>query len=316
MSPDKMDRNSLPTAQPYRLPALAAGQTAFVELSRRQAGQVFGVTSRGIFIRIEAGGLIFLSFEIFRGPLTINLAEPFAPFQALQNGERASTGKNRIHIPAAHIDVLVGPEVVWHIPPASLFEAAPNPQRLERCSRLAARLIDEKGNTGFSPILHDLLSLAGDGSESQIEPALQPLLALAHRLPARLQEGDLPSVVEIMAAFLGCGRGLTPSGDDFVMGLLLVLNRWPRLAWSGSLLESLNAQVIAAARQRTTSLSAALLACAARGEADERLIAALDFICTGLGDEAKQAAGLAGWGASSGLDTLAGMAAGLSHSDP
>ncbi len=314
MSPDKMDKNSLPNAQSYRLPALAAGQTAFLELSRRQAGQVFGVTSRGIFIRTEAGGLIFLSFEVFRGPLTINLAKPFAPFQALQNGENALTGENRLQIPAAHIEVLVGPEVVWRILPASLGEAAPLPQRLDRCAKLAARLIAEKGNTGFSPILDDLLRLAGAGSEGQFEPAQQPLLSLARRLPDRLQKGDLPSVVEIMAAFLGCGRGLTPSGDDFVMGVLLVLNRWPRPGWSGSLLENLNTQVISAARQRTTSLSAALLACASRGEADERLIAALDFICTGRGDEAKQAAGLAGWGASSGLDALAGMAAGLSHS--
>jgi hypothetical protein len=273
------------------------------------------VTSRGIFIRTEADGLIFLSFEIFRGPLTINLAEPFAAFEVLQNGERASTGENRLQIPAAHIEITVATEVVWRVPPPSLLEADPLPKRLERCASLAATLIAIKGNTGFSPILHDLLSLANDGSEGQIEPALQPLLAQAQRLPARLQENDLPSVVDILAAFLGCGRGLTPSGDDFVMGLLLVLNRWPCPGWNGSLLAALNARVIAAARQRTTSLSAALLACAARGEADERLIAALYFICTGNGDETRQAAGLAGWGASSGLDALTGMVASLSHSD-
>ena len=305
-----------PTDQPHRTPqgaALAAGETAFLELSRRQSGQVFGVTSRGIFIRTETGGLIFISFEKYRGPLTINLAKPFTPFQALQNGESISTGENRLKIPAGHIEVWAAPEVVWHIPPADLHQAAPLSQRVARCASLAVRLVTEKGKAGFSPILYDLLSLAGDVPESQTEPALQPLFTLAHRLSARLQEKDLPSVLEILAAFLGCGRGLTPSGDDFVMGLLLMLNRWPSSGWNLSRLATLNTQVIAAARQRTTSLSAALLACAARGEADERLIAALDFICTGQGDEAGQAAGLAGWGASSGLDALAGMAAGLSQ---
>jgi hypothetical protein len=311
-----MDKNSLPIDKSYRTPqgaALAVGETAFAELSQRQAGQVFGVTSRGIFIRTESGGLIFLSFEKYRGPLTINLAKPFTPFQALQNGESVSTGENRLKIPAAHIEVLAAPEVVWYIPPAGLHQAAPVPQRLARCASLAVQLVAEKGKAGFSPILYDLLSLAGGENERQIEPALQPLFSQAHRLPARLQEKDLSSVLEILTAFLGCGRGLTPSGDDFVMGLLLTLNRWPRSGWNGSLLAALNAQLIAAARQRTTTLSAALLACAARGEADERLIAALDFICTGQGDEARQVAGLAGWGASSGLDALAGMAAGLSE---
>jgi hypothetical protein len=310
-----MDKNSPSIDHSYPAPvntALAAGESACLELSRRQSGQVFGVTSRGIFIRTQASGLIFLSFEIFRGPLTINLAQPFAPFQALQNGEPVSTGENRLQIPTAHIEVKVAPEVVWHIDPPRLLEAASLPQRLERCASLAARLISEKGNAGFSPILHDLLALAGDLTGNPIDPALLPLLPLAHRLPARLQESDLPSVVEILTAFLGCGRGLTPSGDDFVMGLLLMLNRWPRSGWNRAHLAALNTQVITAARQRTTTLSAALLACAARGEADERLIAALDFICTGLGDEARQANDLAGWGASSGLDALAGMAAGLS----
>jgi hypothetical protein len=251
-----------------------------------------------------------LSYEQFRGPLTINLSEPFVLFQALQNGQPALTGDSRLQIPAAHLDVWVAPEVVWHIPPADLLKAAPVAHKLERCASLAVRLIAEKGNIGFSPILHDLLYLAGSVAESQIAPASlsAPLLSLAQRLPASLQERDLASVVEIMAAFLGCGRGLTPSGDDFVMGLLLMLNRWQSYGWSGSLLAALNAQVTAAARQRTTSLSAALLACAARGEADERLIDAVDYLCADQGDGAGQAAGLAGWGASSGLDALAGMA--------
>jgi hypothetical protein len=316
MSPDKMENNSLPLPQFYRPfvhAALCCGEMAFLELFRQQSGQVFGVTSRGIFIRTEAGGLVFLSFETFRGPLTINLAEPFTPFQALQNGEHVFTGENRLQIPAAGIQVLAAPEVIWHIPPPDLLEAAPLRQRLERCTRLATRLVGEKGNAGFSPILCNLLSLPENSKGSQIEPALQPLLPLVQRLPAALQKSDLPSVVEILVAFLGCGRGLTPSGDDFVMGLLLMLNRWPRSGWKDTRLEDLNARLIASARQRTTSLSAALLACATRSEADERLMAAVDFICSGHGDEASQAEGLAGWGASSGLDALAGMAAGLSE---
>ena len=124
-----------PTDQPHRTPqgaALAAGETAFLELSRRQSGQVFGVTSRGIFIRTETGGLIFLSFEKYRGPLTINLAKPFTPFQALQNGESISTGENRLNIIAAHIEVLAPSEVVWHIPPADPRQAAPLPQKVAR----------------------------------------------------------------------------------------------------------------------------------------------------------------------------------------
>jgi len=315
MSPEKMKKNSSPIAKTCRILSLSAGETAFGELARRQSGRVFGVTSRGIFIRTEPGGIIFLSFEKFRGPLTINLPEPFAPFQALQNGESASTGRNRLKIPGAHIEILTTPESMWHISPPDLPGATPFPTRLERCARLATRLIAEKQNASFSSILVDLLCLPGSGSgrDSDLSETLEPLRRLAKRLPGSLKNRDVPSILEITAAFLGCGPGLTPSGDDFVMGMLLMLNRWHLPGWDGLLLDNLNAHLIAAARQQTTSLSTALLACAARGEADERLIEAVDFICTGQADESNQVKALAGWGASSGLDALAGMAACLAQ---
>jgi hypothetical protein len=66
--------------------------------------------------------------------------------------------------------------------------------------------------------------------------------------------------------------------------------------------------VIDVAYQRTTTLSANLIECAAQGEADERLISVVDGIMTGEPSVADCAKYILDWGSSSGIDALVGMA--------
>jgi hypothetical protein len=116
---------------------------------------------------------------------------------------------------------------------------------------------------------------------------------------------------EVAAGLLGMGPGLTPSGDDVVMGLLLALNRCAAGGWDRGDLDQLNRALIDAATQRTTLLSANAITCAAAGEADERLLAPLDAAWGGRAPSPEAVVGLLGWGASSGRDALVGMAVAL-----
>ncbi len=69
------------------------------------------------------------------------------------------------------------------------------------------------------------------------------------------------SDAEAVAGLMGFGGGLTPLGDDVLAGWLAVgvATRHPALA-------AVRSAVALFARERTTTLSATLLACAARGE--------------------------------------------------
>jgi hypothetical protein len=126
------------------------------------------------------------------------------------------------------------------------------------------------------------LRLALDGQEAaRIAAAIQPLL--------------------------GMGAGLTPSGDDLALGLLLALNRWGQTLAPGLDLKLLNREIVRGAYERTTMLSANLIDCASRGQADERLIVGLDGILSGEYDPGMCASSLAGWGNNSGVDALVGM---------
>jgi hypothetical protein len=102
----------------------------------------------------------------------------------------------------------------------------------------------------------------------------------------------------------GLGSGLTPAGDDFLMGVMHAL-------WA--LLPSQTANHVAneisgASAPRTTSLSAAWLRAAARGEAGERWHDLFDAISNGEGDKVLSAASrILPTGHSSGADALGGF---------
>ena len=73
-------------------------------------------------------------------------------------------------------------------------------------------------------------------------------------------------------------------------------------------LMAFNQRVVESAYQRTTTISANLIECAANGEADERLINVIDGLVTGTPSRDDCVEGVIGWGNSSGLDALIGMA--------
>ncbi|RPI30816.1 MAG: DUF2877 domain-containing protein, partial [Chloroflexota bacterium] len=76
-------------------------------------------------------------------------------------------------------------------------------------------------------------------------------------------------------------------------------------------IQALNRAAVDLAYSRTTTLSANLIEWAAKAQADERLILALDGALTGAPDPTACIDYLAGYGSSSGRDVLAGLMAGI-----
>lgn len=95
------------------------------------------------------------------------------------------------------------------------------------------------------------------------------------------------------------------------------LNRWPICApFSYSERQILNQSLLALFKIKTTNLSTHLASYAILGLADERLIAAVDTLMSGIPGKEKSVSYLVDWGASSGLDTFLGMIlAGLQYQD-
>jgi hypothetical protein len=99
------------------------------------------------------------------------------------------------------------------------------------------------------------------------------------RLAACCASGDLAGAVEMVEHLVGLGPGLVPSGDSVVSGVLLalrllggVISGGTRAVW---LANWLSAAATFNAVQRTSSLAASLLHCAARGQAAAEVSAVL-----------------------------------------
>jgi hypothetical protein len=113
---------------------------------------------------------------------------------------------------------------------------------------------------------------------------------------------------------LGCGRGLTPSGDDFITGLLLAIQRWSHAIPESPHLYTLLEGLPSNGYTQTTSLSASIIAAAALGQADERLLHLARCILYGRSSPQQIADLLFNYGGSSGLDALTGIALALTLS--
>jgi hypothetical protein len=288
--------------------AASVGMIARAILSKDQEAQVAGKTSKGLFIKTADRWLVFISIEPDRGPLTINLKrfEGVIAFVPASNAVRIAS--HGLFFLDRNISISLEGSQIWQPAPAAAAQPG-----VPGCGERLAQVVREiqlwKRETGLADFLPYLAGIA------DAPPAHQSIYGFDWELMRRLQnclrEQDVSGLVEQLSAVMGTGSGLTPSADDFIVGLLLTLNRWKIPIWTAGHLQELNSRLVNAAYAKTTTLSANLIDCAGRGLANERLINALDWIVSERSGGANIVADLLGWGNSSGVDAFTGMAAAL-----
>ncbi len=120
-----------------------------------------------------------------------------------------------------------------------------------------------------------------------------------------LKRQDETGITDATETLAGFGPGLTPAGDDGLMGILYGV--WATQAQPD---EPLLGRVVAQARSRTTTLSGAFLVAAAAGEAVQAWHELVEAVGEGEGEGVYAAAkGILAIGDSSGACALAGFMA-------
>ena len=218
--------------------------------------------------------MVFLSTETWNGPLTIRV--PGVALRTLSQGDRAATAPGSILFPGLHI----------HFPAATCWQAPPRPEGLLPPAEREARL--ER--------VTSLLEAKWPEKPVELFEAHLPAIRAA------VSRGQAVELADALAELLGLGAGLTPAGDDLACGALLGLARWGNALAPTIDLDAVADALLPQAWKRTTALSASLVECAAHGQADERLLMALDGLITGQPAADECAALLAAYGSSSGAD--------------
>lgn len=281
------------------------GYAAAEALSPGAEGRVIGITSRGFFVLLGEEQVVFGSKEPDASPLTLNLELQREAWNTIEMGSVVTVDEQGVQIGDA-LRLTWLPEAVWK-PSLPELKAADRNAVLGRMQQTATLLLRVKGKVGLGVFLAHLLGL--DDLPKSGESRL--VWARLDALQQAWQSGDAESACDAADALYGMGLGLTPSGDDVVVGLLLVLRRWGQATPFGEASGKVAQQMAVRAAGRTTRISEAIIHAAAEGYADERLLKALDGMVTGKRSPEACAELLARYGGSSGVDALLGMAVGV-----
>jgi len=175
-----------------------------------------------------------------------------------------------------------------------------------RAHGLADWLCRHAPTRGLTPILLALEHGYGPMGLSAINAAVYTALAPLWGEP---QAFAIPTLLTLVKALVGLGEGLTPAGDDFLVGLLAVLHVTGFLPCRAT--SPVREQFCECVRLGTSQLSGEFLRCAFEGHFAEPLVMLVRVLCApGTDAWSAHAATLATVGHSSGVDAMVGIALG------
>jgi hypothetical protein len=289
-----LDASAARRINPERVIAIRRAGTLAQELCRHvRFAEVAAVFDRSVYLRAGESFVCIGASEIGNGPLTL-IADSFRPsFLDLRAGQAAFVGEQGIRIGERTVLSLDGCEP-WHTTP---WAVASSPtgliDPLEALNRTAALEAPPEGLA--RPVLcrHE-----GDGSWPRI--GRDRVVGFERWLS--VMRGDGVASPDAIHRLVGLGPGLTPAGDDFLIGALSLLDALAEKDLHAALAGVLRQ----ASPQSTSPLSRCFLQAAAAGHVAEPVRRLVSSIISGEAPAATAAARRIGH--SSGWDMLAGIA--------
>jgi hypothetical protein len=219
----------------------------------------------------------------------------------LRSGMVVSAREAKLRVPEAGLEIQFGAASRWS--PRLRSSSGAGDAAAARWGRRTAatrRIAKDRASAGgFGALLREDVTHDPLG----ILDAARPMLA---ELVVALETGDRRLAAEVATRLIGLGPGLTPSGDDVLVGIEAALHALaqPLAGFLALATDDLE--------ERTTALAATLLRHAGAGEFAERLQILLAALL-GPDDETIPAAieRAVAWGATSGTDCLLGVLIGL-----
>ena len=254
-------------------------------------GRVHSVFAQACNVEFRAGLLTIGLPIVANGPLTLRL-EPAATRdlrELFAVGERVEGGRDCLY--TARAEIAWARAVVWH--PGPRRDPVPATCIEARLGQAAVRLAQARLRC---PSVLDREAAA----------AAQALGRACRTLTVR-------QAVRQVDRLIGWGEGLTPSGDDFLVGLLAGLDACPSSDAPRRDLRQALARAVVAGVGRTTPIAAHFLRLAAAGHYAEPLLDLRDALVSQADDGGVDAAlGRAlAIGATSGADAVSGLLGGV-----
>ncbi|HLQ65495.1 MAG TPA: DUF2877 domain-containing protein [bacterium] len=245
------------------LRAESASATILEFLHTPRSGRVIATFARSCYLAFDGRIVAVVSAELHNGPLNF-IVRPTPPFGHLAIGAQVSSDAHRVQVADAW-EIAFDGAIAWD-PALTRIDRAANDTLLDQLRALTDLIAAEAPAGGLARV-----SVGRAGRIlTPLERSASPGLA---DLSSGLRQADRSQVARGARTLAGLGPGLTPSGDDVLVGCLLALTALPDVDGA-----SAREAIARSARHRTTQISTAYLDAAARGEASEgwhRLVAAM-----------------------------------------
>ena len=258
-------------------------------LRQPRAGYILATFDRSSYLDMDGQIVALVTPVLLNGPLNIVVdAETF--HDRVAAGDTATSTDRGLR--AGGIEIELAGAIVW--------DAALPPWPGEHISRLRDNLVTLRGVLEVEAPEGGLARAAtGHVATTALETRAAPAL---RDLARGLQHPDALLVGHAASTLAGLGPGLTPSGDDVLVGCLLTLALYPDTA------DLMRQAIVSGVRDRTTRISMAYLEAAARGEASEAWHRLVDAVAENDPDRIAAAArSVMAFGETSGSDMLAGL---------
>ncbi len=273
--------------------AVEVGVLANEALQRESSGRIAAAFDRSFYATLGARWICIGAFSIGSGPLHV-LCEGW-PSSAFAVGQRVTVAASMLHVDGAPLVSLAGAPI-WTPEPAPAWTKA----QLLAGLRVADRVWDAM------PADEGLAALGRTKTPASSSPLLAAAIPGVHaleRIAGRAEHSPAPADRVALAELIGLGPGLTPSGDDVLIGALLALAALGHTDARDALWAACNG-----ALDRTGDISRAHLEAASRGYGAAVLHDAIHAIISGNTEKVEPAlAAVSAVGHTSGRDGMAGV---------
>jgi len=275
----------------------------------RALAQVHSVFLRACNIETDSGELLtLLAPGCGNLPHGIRCTPPTGPFfSRLRQGQAAILEDATLRVLAAGFAVDLSRAAIWNGTIAAALPGLRGAEPRRALGELRETLRENAPDQGIAPVFFSSRS-----PRSTLERALFARVAQSLPILARATDtGDACAVVSPLSVLVGLGAGLTPAGDDFIVGYLAALwSRSHRERGIAALLRAL-ALPVGQLSLHTNAISRQMLLDALQGHYAEHLTEVVRCVCAGS-DVAGAAMRALRVGHSSGADVLCGLLFGYS----
>jgi hypothetical protein len=289
-----------------KLGASSVGLVALGRLASQGGVVVHSRYGGALNLRTMEGLVSIVPQRVGRGPINIVLGDSdFPRLPLLDVGARLEN-----HGGLVLGDTLLDYRESERYNPSRSFSLAPMAQEgISRNIEVARHRTIENGRFGgVGGLLFGLWGVAVPNHMDTVfcRKALTP----ARSFVDSLRGGESRDLLSSSSEIIGLGPGLTPSGDDFLSGLMVAFVRGSENGLWRSETSRLR-KVAEAAKGRTTTLSAEYVVLASGGEANEKVTTLVEAICTGRPSVESSTLDVIRMGETSGTDLIAGALTGL-----